>query len=127
MLLSVNERTFTQEVLKSPIPVLVHFWAPWCGLCRMISPQLIRFQAKCGQNVKLVGINADDNFKLAHSYQLTTLPTLILFEDGHIADRLDRFQGRDDLSAALDSIFLGYADRSKHQRFQPIEYQTFSA
>ena len=116
MVLSVNERTFTQEVLKSPIPVLVHFWAPWCGLCRMITPQLIKFQSKWGDQVKVVGINADDNFKLAHTYRLTTLPTLILFQDGNILYRLDHFRGRDDLSMALESIALDHADRHQLTR-----------
>ena len=84
MVLSVTERTFTQEVLESPIPVLVNFWAPWCGLCKLINPQLQKFQSQWGPNVKLVGINADSNFKLANTYRLTSLPTLILFEGGQI-------------------------------------------
>ena len=124
MVLSVNERTFTQEVLKSPIPVLVHFWAPWCGLCRMISPQLIRFQTTWGEKVKIVGINADDNFKLAHTYRLTTLPTLILFADGHILHRLDRFQSRDEISTALDTISISCADIHQRPRLQLVEYQS---
>ncbi|HEY9849195.1 MAG TPA: thioredoxin domain-containing protein [Leptolyngbyaceae cyanobacterium] len=127
MVLSVNERTFTQEVLKSPIPVLVHFWAPWCGLCRMIGPQLIQFQAKWGEQVKIVSINADDNFKLAHTYRLKSLPTLILFEDGDIQHRLEYFRGRDDLSMALESISIGYGERRQLQRLQTMEYQTYSA
>lgn len=127
MVLSVNERTFTQEVLKSPIPVLVHFSAPWCGLCKMINPQLIKFQAKCGEQIKLVGINADDNFKLAHTYRLTTLPTLILFADGQIIYRFDRFRSRDEISTVLDAISTSCAERRMRQRLQLIEYQTYSA
>ncbi|MBD2180126.1 thioredoxin family protein [Planktothrix sp. FACHB-1355] len=127
MLLSVNERTFSQEVLKSPTPVLVHFAAPWCGLCKLITPQLSRFQAKLGEKVKVVYVNADENFKISHSYRLTTLPTLILFVDGEIAYRFDCFRNRDDLSAVLELISLGCAEHSKQQRLQPIEYQHFSA
>lgn len=127
MVLSVNERTFTQEVLKSPIPVLVHFWAPWCGLCRMISPQLIKFQANWGEKVKIVGINADDNFKLAHTYRLTTLPTLILFEEGQILHRLDRFRSRDDIATALETISTSCGDIRQRPWLQLVEYQSYSA
>lgn len=109
MVLSVTERTFTQEVLQSPMPVLVHFWAPWCGLCKLIDPQLKQFQALSGGDVKLVSINADSNFKLATTYRLTSLPTLILFEDGQIRHRLENFRSRDDVSKALEAIWLSSA------------------
>ena len=113
MALSVNERTFTQEVLESPIPVLINFWAPWCGLCRIIQPVLLEFQAKCGEQVKLVGINADENFKLSNAYKLTTLPTLLLIEDGEVRKRLDSFRGRDELRLALEAISASYTERRK--------------
>ncbi|MFB2983598.1 thioredoxin family protein [Microseira sp. BLCC-F43] len=123
MVLSVTERTFTQEVLESPIPVLVHFWAPWCGLCHLINPQLQKFQPQWGPNVKLVGINADSNFKLANAYHLTSLPTLILFEDGQILHRQENFRGRDDVWQALQSISLTCAT----SRVRSRQYQTHSA
>ena len=104
MLISINERSFAQDVLESSTPVLVHFWAPWCGLCRMINPLLLQFQNKWGDQVKLVGINADESLRLANTYRLTTLPTLILFKDGQVLERLDGFLGRDDLRVALDAI-----------------------
>lgn len=108
-MLSVNEQTFTQEVLESPTPVLVHFWAPWCGLCRAINPLLNRFQEEWGGQLKLVGINADETLRLASTYRLTTLPTLILFEDGKILHRMDTFSGRDDLQRALERVMNSYA------------------
>ncbi len=104
MVLSISERTFTHEVLESSTPVIVHFWAPWCGLCRMINPLLTRFQSEWGEQVKLVGINADQNLKLANAYRLKTLPTIILFEGGEVVHRLDGFQGRDELRRALENI-----------------------
>lgn len=111
MVLSVNERTFTQEVLESPIPVLIHFWAPWCGLCRLIQPMLSEFYRHSSDSIKLVGVNADDNFKLSNAYRLTTLPTLILIENGRVRQRLDSFRGRDELLLALEEIKLSYKDR----------------
>jgi thioredoxin 1 len=111
MVLSVSERTFTQEVLESSVPVLVHFEAPWCGLCRIIHPLLLQFNAQCGEQIKLVGVNADENFKLANTYRLKTLPTLLLVENGMVRQRLEGFRGRDDLRQALEQIKLTYSNR----------------
>ncbi|MBD2165912.1 thioredoxin [Calothrix sp. FACHB-156] len=112
MVLSVSERTFTQEVLESPIPVLVNFEAPWCGLCRIIHPLLLQFQDQCQDQIKLVGVNADQNFKLSTTYRLKSLPTLLLIENGTIQHRLEGFRGRDDLRRALEEIKVSYSDRS---------------
>lgn len=103
---SINERTFNQEVLASSVPVLVHFWAPWCGLCRFIQPLLVNFQAQHPEQLKLVGINADENLRLASTYQLRTLPTLLLFSQGQILYRLDHFRSYDELKLALEQIIL---------------------
>ncbi|MDM9380567.1 thioredoxin domain-containing protein [Chlorogloeopsis sp. ULAP01] len=122
MVLSVSERTFTQEVLESPIPVLVNFEAPWCGLCRIIHPLLLQFKAQCGEQIKLVGINADDNFKLSTTYRLKSLPTLLLIENGIVRQRLEGFRGREDLLQALEEIKLSYGKHPKvHKSTQTAE------
>ncbi|MGM3305232.1 thioredoxin family protein [Anabaena sp. WFMT] len=113
MVLSVSERTFTQEVLESPIPVLVNFEAPWCGLCRIIHPLLLQFQAQCGDEIKLVGVNADQNFKLSTTYRLKSLPTLLLIEKGIVRQRLEGFRSREDLRLALEEIKLNYITNPK--------------
>ncbi|WP_341527436.1 thioredoxin domain-containing protein [Nostoc sp. UHCC 0302] len=113
MVLSVSERTFTQEVLESPIPVLVNFEAPWCGLCRIIHPLLLQFKAQCGEEIKLVGVNADQNFKLSTTYKLKSLPTLLLIENGIVRHRLESFRGREDLRLALEEIKVSYSSRPK--------------
>jgi thioredoxin 1 len=113
MVLSVSERTFSQEVLESSIPVLVNFEAPWCGLCRIIHPLLLQFKAECGDQIKLVGVNADNNFKLATKYKLKSLPTLLLIEDGIVRRRLESFRGREDLFLALEEIKVCYTNRPK--------------
>jgi len=110
MVLSVSERTFTKEVLESQVPVLVNFEAPWCGLCRIIKPLLLQFKSQCGDEIKLVGVNADNNFKLSTTYRLKTLPTLLLIENGVVRKRLEGFSGREDLSAALFQIKQTYTN-----------------
>jgi len=121
MVLSVSERTFAQEVFQSSTPVLVHFWAPWCGLCRAIDPTLITFQSDWAGQVKLVGVNADQNFKLAHTYRPTSLPTLILFEGEKARFRLEQYQGREELRRTLDSWMLAVENSPKIQLLQPQE------
>ena len=121
MVLSASERTFAQEVFQASTPVLVHFWAPWCGLCRAIEPTLKTFDAQWAVQVKLVGVNADQCFKLANTYRLTTLPTLILFEGDKVLFRLEQYQGREELRRTLDSWMLAAQRSSPTQRLQPQE------
>lgn len=106
MVLSLNDRTFRQEVLESTTPVLVDFWAPWCGLCRLIHPLVQEFQSEWSDPIKLVRVNADDNLKLATTYRIKSLPTILLFEGGQMIHRLEGFNGRDDLRRALSMIMV---------------------
>ncbi len=104
MIHSVTELNFREKVLTSSTPVLVNFGAPWCGLCKIVEPMLIQFQDRWNDRIKLVNVNADENFKLVSCYKLTRLPTSILFVDGQISHRLEGFRGREDLHANLDRI-----------------------
>lgn len=119
MVLSLNERSFKQEVLESPTPVLVNFWAPWCGICLLINPVLKGFEAEWGETVKIVGINADQTLKLASTYRIATLPTLILFDGGSIIHRIEGFQGRDDLTRELRSLLLNTQTAHSYSQLQP--------
>ncbi|VXD21475.1 Thioredoxin [Planktothrix serta PCC 8927] len=120
MLLSVNEQMFKQEVLEASTPVLVHFWAPWCGLCKLIMPQLRQFQEDWRGKVKLVGVNADQSLKLASTYRLQTLPTLIVFDRGQILYRLEHFQGREDLRRSLHTFMVSYQSRPQIRQTQEV-------
>jgi thioredoxin 1 len=121
MVLSVSERTFAQEVFEASTPVLVHFWAPWCGLCRAIDPTITTFESDWAGKVKLVGVNADRSFKLANTYRLTSLPTLILFEGDKIRFRFEQYQGREELRRILDSWLLAAQHDPKTQPLQSQE------
>jgi thioredoxin 1 len=113
MPLSLCENLFEQEVLESKTLVLVHFWAPWCGLCRMVEPALNRFLQESGETVKLVGINADDNLKLASSYRITNLPTVLLFKDGKLLYRFDQLHRREELNDLLREMLPSLQPGSK--------------
>ncbi|MGL5062976.1 MAG: thioredoxin family protein [Microcoleus sp.] len=121
MVLSVSERTFAQEVFEASTPVLVHFWAPWCGLCRAVEPTLRKFSAQWAGELKVVGVNADQSFKLANTYRLTSLPTLILFDGDKVLFRFEHYQGREELQRTLDSWMLETMYSSKNQLLQPQE------
>ncbi|HEY9889132.1 MAG TPA: thioredoxin family protein [Candidatus Obscuribacterales bacterium] len=107
MSLTADESTFSTEVLGSSVPVLVHFWAPWCGVCRLVEPLLQSLQDEWLGHLRLVDVNADENLKLANQYRLTTLPTLLIFQNGNLCHRIEGFSGRDDLRTAL----TGYVQR----------------
>lgn len=100
----INPRDFEQEVLHSTQPVLVYFWAPWCGLCRIARPILEKLSQEKGQQIKLVVINADENLKLANTYRLKNLPTLLLFNNGNLVKKLDNFNSRETLRQTLENL-----------------------
>lgn len=100
----VSETNFKQEVLEASCPVLVHFWTPWCGLCQLINPMFETMQGKNSQLIKLASINADENFKLANFYRLKNLPTIMLFNNGEVVQKLDGFKNRDRLRNALETL-----------------------
>ena len=83
---AITDATFQKEVLDSNIPVLVDFWAPWCGPCKMLGPILEDLSAEIGSQVKIVKIDIDQNSEAATTYNVRTIPTMILFDKGAPVD-----------------------------------------
>ena len=81
-----TDTNFDQEVLKSDIPVLVDFWAPWCGPCRMVSPLVDELAEELSGKLKVVKINTDENQEIAVKYGIRSIPTLGIFKNGNIVD-----------------------------------------
>jgi thioredoxin 1 len=105
---AIDDRSWSNEVLNLSrrTPILVNFGAPWCGLCKVLQPLLNQFEPHQAGQVKLVNINTDENLKLANTYQITTLPTLLLVVDGKIVQRLEQFRNPDDLRQSLEQIVI---------------------
>jgi thioredoxin 1 len=79
-----TDANFDQDVLQSDIPVLLDFWAEWCGPCKMIGPLLVELSEEYADKVKIVKLNVDENNNTAIQYAVRSIPTLILFKDGQV-------------------------------------------
>jgi thioredoxin 1 len=81
----VTDTNFQAEVIESEVPVLVDFWAPWCGPCRMVAPVVEEIAQEKGDALKVVKLNIDENQDTAVQFNVLSIPTLILFRDGQVA------------------------------------------
>ncbi|MBT9170534.1 MAG: Thioredoxin [Actinobacteria bacterium] len=86
--MEVNDGNFEKEVLDSPTPVLVDFWAAWCGPCRMVAPELEKLAEEESDRLKVAKLNVEDNRGIAARYGISSIPTMILFKDGKEQKRL---------------------------------------
>ena len=100
---SVDESNFEQLVLKSKIPVLVDFWAPWCGPCRMVAPLVDELAGEYADSVSFGKVNVDENPKIASRYGIMGIPALILFKDGKPFSNIVGFKPKAELKRSLDA------------------------
>ena len=101
---AVSDSSFEGDILKSEKPVLVDFWAPWCGPCRSVAPIVDDLANQYQGKLKVAKINVDESSMVAMKYQVTSIPTFILFKNGQVADRA--------LGAMARSEFVKFIDRN---------------
>lgn len=100
----VNASNFDSEVLKSNLPVLVDFWAPWCGPCRMVAPVVEAAATDLKDKMKVVKLNTDDSPQIAAQYQIMGIPTLMFFSAGKMVDRITGFLPKDELIKKANAV-----------------------
>lgn len=100
----VSDTSFESDILKSTVPVLVDFWAPWCGPCRTVGPIVDELASQYAGKIKVAKVNVDESQQVAFQYQVTSIPTFILFKNGRVADRV--------LGALPRSEFVRFIDRN---------------
>lgn len=86
--ININAESFDAAVTKSPVPVLVDFWAPWCGPCKMISPVLDEIAKENADTLRVTKVNVDDNQDLAAKFGVKGIPTLLIFKDGELKETI---------------------------------------
>lgn len=98
----VTDANFQAEVVESETPVLVDFWAPWCGPCRMVAPVLEEIAQEKGSELKIVKLNVDENQQTAATFEVLSIPTLILFRNGSVAKKVIGAYPKKRLEAELE-------------------------
>ncbi len=100
----VSDSDFEQEVLKATKPVLVDFWAPWCGPCRMVAPIVEELSEEYDGKVEFVKLNTDENPNTSVKYGIRSIPTLLVFKDGEAVGQIIGFRPKSDLKKSLDAV-----------------------
>lgn len=104
MALNITDQEFEKEVIKSSIPVLVDFWAPWCGPCRMLAPVIDEISKEYDGKIKVVKLNTDENPESASNYQISAIPTLLFFKDGKVVKELVGVLPKEEIKKIIDGI-----------------------
>jgi thioredoxin 1 len=102
--ITIDEANFDDEVTKSAQPVLVDFWAEWCGPCKMIAPILDEIARERAGSVKIGKVNVDNNQSLSARYNIRAIPTLLLFKDGQLRDQIMGMTSKKDLLNRLEAL-----------------------
>ena len=106
MATEITDQIFEAEVIKATTPVLVDFWAPWCGPCRMVAPVVEKLSEKYKGKVKFVKVNVDENQKTASQYKVMSIPTLMFFKDGKVADTVVGARSESELDGKVAKLIL---------------------
>ena len=104
MAIVINEQNFEAEVINSNIPVLIDFWAPWCGPCKMISPVIDELAKDFEKQMKIGKVNTDENMSISSRYQVTSIPCLLFFKGGKPVEKVVGFRSKNDLIKIISNI-----------------------
>ncbi len=102
--ITLTSDIFDAEVLDSSVPVLVDFWASWCGPCKMLAPIIEEIAKEYDGKIKVGKVNVDDEQKLAMDYGIASIPTVILFKDGEIKETLIGYRGKEEFETAINAV-----------------------
>ena len=102
--ININEDSFERAVVQSPVPVLVDFWAPWCGPCKMIAPVLDEIARENAGSVRVTKINVDENPSLLARFGIRSVPTLLVFSDGQLRDTVVGATSKQNLLSRLAAV-----------------------
>jgi len=100
--LELTGANFDEEVIQSAVPVLVDFWAPWCGPCRAIAPVIEELSGDYENKLKVAKCNVDDNPKTPSRYGIRAIPTLIIFKNGNVSEQITGAVAKSQITAAID-------------------------
>lgn len=101
MSLNINQNNFQSEILESKLQVIVDFWAPWCGPCQMLGPLIDEIGDELKDQVKVAKVNVDENQELAAKYNISSIPAVLIFENGQVKNTIIGFHQKQDYLNAL--------------------------
>ena len=102
----VTDASFQNDVLESDLPVLVDFWAPWCGPCRMVAPVVDELSDEYDGKIAFYKLNTDENPGIATTYGIRSIPTLLVFKEGDVVGQIVGFRPKKDLAKRLDEALV---------------------
>jgi len=100
----ISDTSFEQDVLKAPRPVLIDFWAEWCGPCKLIAPLIEEIAREKGDAIKVGKVNIDENQNLSFKFNIRAIPTLLIFKNGQVRDQVTGMTSKKDLVGRIDAL-----------------------